>query len=227
MPDKYNVDSYSVPNLTERLVMADVFRHMHAVFEDGTFRKFTKRRAVSQAVYAVAKHFGHRTAFYDLYLDHASRVPDLLNNQVDKVFRVPTEGVQLSWFLTVLGGETKKKSASASVTTRLDANAIMANQIEIKSWGTRRVFVMMELSGQAFINLCCDYGKRALARQFRDKLVQKWGNLGTTYGIYRAHGSDAGDEGYRFVRYVDDVPKVYTEGFGWQNMTLSHDDMRR
>jgi hypothetical protein len=216
--------------------MEDVFRHMNRVFDDATFRKFTKRRAVSQAIYAVAKQFGHRTAYYDLYLDHSSCLPDVLNNQVDKVFRAPTERVQLSWFLTVLGGETKKKSGSSSVTTRLSANAIMANQIEIKTWGSRRVFVMMELSGQAFIHLCCDYGKTGLAKRFRDKLVAKWGNIGTNYKIYKAHGfgrndvdshGNSMDEGYRFVRYVDDVPKIYTEGFGRQNMTLSHEDMRR
>lgn len=232
----YNVDSNYAPNLSDAEIMSDVFQHMTAIFDDATFRKFTKRRAVSQAVYAVAKQFGHRTAYYDLYLDHSSRVADILNNQVDKAFRVPTQKVQLSWFLTVLGGETKKKSASSSVTTRLSANAIMANQIEIKTWGSRRVFVMMELSGQAFIHLCCDHGKTLLAQRFRDKLVAKWGNIGTNYRIYKAHGyggKDLGpdgkpmDEGYRFVRYVDDVPKIYTEGFGWQNMTLSHEDMRR
>jgi hypothetical protein len=210
----------SLAHMMDKDIVEDVLSYIWENRQQFELHKITKRREVAQAAYAVAKVFGFRSAFHDLRLTHPSMTHHVLAG-VDDVIPVPgVKGVEVYWRLTILGQESKAGSVGTSTSDRLSGNSTMANQIEVDvRRGFKFIVVNMEMTGTAFFNLCVDCGnKTGLARHIKQMLKEKWGSSGTKYGLFKGTDSNIDNEGYRFVRMMDGVPKVYQRGWnGWVN----------
>ena len=209
----YNMNQYSIRHMMDDRIVADVLTHMSMIMDECELHKITKRRGVSQAAYAVAKTFGFRSAYHDLTLWHPSIAHDFLLNS--EVIRIPdiTEA-KVFYQLMLLGEESKKGATGKMGDERLTGNATMFNQVEVNVRSNfTNIVVTMEMTGPAFFNMALDLGKRNVATQIKAKLKAKWGSSGTKYGLFEPTGSKAGNEGYRYVRLIDGIAKIYQRGW--------------
>ena len=214
----YNMNTRSLDHMMDCDIVADVLTHMSSIMDQCELHKITKRRQVAQAAYAVAKVFGFRSAYHDLHLTHPSMTHHVLAPGEDVIPMGGVNGVEIYWRLILLGEESKAAATGTSASDRLSGNSTMSNQVEVDvRRGFKFIVVTMELTGKAFFELCRDCGKKtALAKAVRDKLKAKWGSSGSAYGVYESASGTKGGDGYRFVRLMDGIPKIYQPGWnGW------------
>lgn len=211
-----NIDGASDSDITH-----DVLNHMNSIFGECRLRKVSQRHGANKAGYAIAKRFGYRSDSPDLYLDGPGRVAVMnLQTQSGLAFKVPTTGrYSLYWDLLLLGKDTKKALDGGNA---LGGGTADPNIITVDVRG-RMVCVDMHLSGPAFLNLLGNQGKLRLARAVSALLVEKWGASGVKLGTYSAEGTSNNSDGYRYIRLVDGVPKLRTQGWGWVTGWLSPD----
>jgi len=214
----YNMNGRSLQHMMDKEIVADVLTYMWEIRAGLALHKITKRRNVAQAAYAVAKTFGFRSAYHDLELTHSSSMHHVLVPGGNVIPMPGVNGVEIYFRLILLGQESKTGATGTSADDRLSGNSTMANQVEVD---VRRNFkfivVTMEMTGTAFFNLCRDSGTTSSpSKPIKDLLKAKWGSSGSKYGLYKPVGANAGEEGFRFVRLMDGVPKIYQRGWnGW------------
>ncbi|WP_237216408.1 hypothetical protein [Falsiroseomonas oryziterrae] len=197
--------------MTNSMLIKDVMEHMGANMGGFRLRKADRRSAVNQLVYNVAKTFGHRSSYHDLYLHHASMQPVVGEDLMIPIpeIRRPT----VHYRLLLLGRATKRAlKAGDMLNTISTPNEVY---LDFRAGGLE-LRVVMELTVSAFINLCGDNGKgRSVAKPIADMVREKWGSLGEAFGVYEPWGSRTDDEGYRLVRRMDGRPVVETIGASW------------
>jgi hypothetical protein len=204
----------SLDHMMDCDIVADVLTHMTSIIDQCELHKITKRRQVAQAAYAVAKVFGYRSAYHDLHLTHPSMKHHVLAPGEDVIPMGGVNGVEIYWRLTLLGEESKAGATGTSASDRLSGNTAMANQVEgdVRR-GFKFIVVTMEMTGSAFSQLCHECGRKTtLSGKVSNMLKAKWGSKGTSFGVYQAAVGNG--DGYRFVRLMDGVPKVYQQGWG-------------
>jgi hypothetical protein len=205
-------------------IAKDVLTHLNSIVENSSLRKLDRRSGVNQALYAVAKRFGHRSDHPDLYLWHSSEGPDPLFFEGDECIRASNVAkVGLYYRLWLLGKQTK----STYSTNQLKASAA-PNEICIYILGGGRlgwrVNVTVDLSGPALLQFCADNGQFTLARRLRALIQAKWGSVGVAFGNVDS-SERAGQqlapiendwgEAYKYRRYVNSMLTNYEDGIGW------------
>jgi hypothetical protein len=217
----YNMDKYSIRHMMDNLIVKDVLTHMFSILDQCQLRRITKRRGINQAAYAVVKNIGYRSAYHDLYLSHPTMQHHILIAGEDVIPLTGVTSAQVFYRLMLLGEESKKGATGKSASDRLSGNATMYNQVEVDVRSNFTfVAVTMEMTGSAFLNMCMDHGKTSLAKDMKKLLKDKWGSTGSSYGLFEPTGSKGGGaDGYRYVRLIDGVPKVYQRGWNdWVNV---------
>lgn len=201
-------------------ITKQVLEYMRTLLPEARFRKVTRRTAINQAAYGVAKLFGHLSSFHDLYFWHPSMKkvsgipgPEVIQVPVDSPYGLGT--VNLYFRMMLLGRESKTGATGTSAKDRLSGNTAMANQIEIDmrdgDGGGTRVVVTMHLTWPAFQQLLLSLGMRVTLTAFNQLVRGKWGEGSASYGIY----GDGDREGYRYLRLMNGMPKIFWPGIGW------------
>lgn len=223
---KWNLEQKRVRNLTNGEILKDVFERLWLLVnpskeEPWQIKKVTKRRAFNQAVYAVAKKFGHRSAYRDLQFVHPSMGPAFpFHGEWLPIPEITRH--QVYFTLMLLGRESKKGATGTSAKDRLSGNTRMANQIQINVQRNSYVAVEMDLTAPAFYNLCQAVSREgsSVPNKVRDiikaRLVEKWGAENASYGMYEQQ-SGRNPEGFKIVRLEDGVPVVH-----WGSETFAH-----
>lgn len=214
---KYAMEGRLIDGMMDWEIVADCLEHLSDVMDQCSLHKVTKRTKVAQAAYGVAKVFGHRSAFHDLYLDHPSMTQALMFRGVEDA--IPISGLKntnVHYRLTLLGRESKRAATGLSADDRLSGNSVLHNQIEVNCRASfKYIYVQMDLTPHAFHNLCTDLKKPGVAKTIIKMVMAKWGSAGDTYNIFEPTQAKKGGEGYRYVRLIDGVPKIYQPGWGW------------
>lgn len=216
MPDPWNMNNKPVRNLTDAEILADIMRSLFNLTCSSRaggweIKKVNKRRSFNQAVYAVAKKFGHRSAYKDLeFLAPGMTIAPPFHGKWIPIPEITRHGVY--YRLMFLGRESQKGATGTSTKDRLSGNTAAANQVQINVRG-QQVSVEMDLTAPAFYNLCKTIsvtkggytGANRVSGPIKAKLLEKWGAENAAYGMYTQHTA-LNDEGYEVVRMHNGVP---------------------
>lgn len=211
----YELNSGSnIENMENWKVAGDVLSHIARILDECELKKTQRRSGANQLAYKVAKAFGHRSSYHDLYLHHPSIEPVVGQDPMIPIKEITA--LQVHYRLVILGRGTKQALDSGKI---LNAGTQTPNEIFLNFTASYRCLtVVMEVTANALVNFCGDRGKRTLAKNLLDKIRAKWGGTGTNFETYDVQGTwRQGDEGYRLVRTIEGRPVSQTEGFAWIN----------
>lgn len=227
---KYYLDNANPTKLMNWKIAKDVLLHLEQIIDQCSLRKLDKRSGVNQAVYAVAKRFGHVSSNPDLYLWHPTLGWNEQFFQGDQCIAVPdVEGATLCYRIWLLGKQSK--NASGKLQQSADPNEVCIYVSTNRS--VRQVNVTMDLSGPAMVQLCSDLGRSRLLGKIKDLLRAKWGCEGVRFdnidpSVRAATGFalnredrmklgpvKANGEAYIYRRHLNGIPTNWDDGMGW------------
>jgi len=202
----------NLQNMENWKIARDVLAHMHQIVDQAELKKTQQRSGANQLAYKVAKAFGHRSSYHDLYLHHSSIRPVLGQDPMIPIPEITR--LQVHYRLVILGRGTKQALDSGNM---LNAGTQTPNEIFLDfSSNYRTLNVVMEVTANAFANFCLDQGKTSLAKAMLAKIRAKWGGTGSNFDTYEPSGTwRQGDEGYRLVRSIHGQPVSQTMGYSW------------
>lgn len=193
-------------------IARDVLAHMDQILGQCELKKTQRRSGANQLAYKMAKAFGHRSSYHDLYLHHSSLEPVVGQDPMIPIKEITA--LQVHYRLVILGRGTKQALESGNM---LNAGTQTPNEIFLNfSSNYRSLNVAMEVTANAFANFCLDQGKVNLAKAMFGKIRAKWGSTGKDFEVYEPNGKwRQGDEGYRLVRTIQGHPVSQTVGYSW------------